>query len=396
MYHGHDLDSDLIRAWQILHELSEQNALNHKMAATLASQAHSLKPEAQHVASGCSLRRVNVDISKEVFESELERQNAQIVIENHTLLQENKQFSALLKEYEETMETVMSKFRNHAFAAQQHELTLTRHYETLLRSLDTSVVQNNFVNNADATESLYRLAQHLRSLMHTMNGEDPASQPPQSHDSSSPHDPHDPSPSSAYPSVPTAEELNTLLSSREDWAVEREAEIARLEHENEELRRMLGIDRASAEANGWLEDEARELTFRRHFTTAPYRASSPGQLGIARAGIPSFETASHMVGGNTGPGMGMGMGPAPGPGSGPVPGAGMMPPPPGQGAGGGAPVGMPGGSMIQPGMRGMQGRRPAMFGGRGRGNGPPMWDGMNQYTQDRPWQMQGGAFDLGR
>ncbi len=50
----------------------------------------------------------------EVFESELERQNAQIVIENHTLLQENKQFSALLKEYEETMETVMSKFRNHA------------------------------------------------------------------------------------------------------------------------------------------------------------------------------------------------------------------------------------------------------------------------------------------
>lgn len=43
MYHGHDLDSDLIRAWQILHELSEQNALNHKMAATLASQAHSLK-----------------------------------------------------------------------------------------------------------------------------------------------------------------------------------------------------------------------------------------------------------------------------------------------------------------------------------------------------------------
>ena len=39
----HDLDGDLIRAWQILHELSEQNALNHKMAAALASQAHSLK-----------------------------------------------------------------------------------------------------------------------------------------------------------------------------------------------------------------------------------------------------------------------------------------------------------------------------------------------------------------
>ena len=50
----------------------------------------------------------------EVFESELERANAQIIIENHTLMQENKQLSALLKEYEETMDTVMTKFRNHA------------------------------------------------------------------------------------------------------------------------------------------------------------------------------------------------------------------------------------------------------------------------------------------
>ena len=39
----HDSDADLIRAWQILHELSEQNAMNHKIAAGLATQAHSLK-----------------------------------------------------------------------------------------------------------------------------------------------------------------------------------------------------------------------------------------------------------------------------------------------------------------------------------------------------------------
>jgi len=50
----------------------------------------------------------------ETFESELERMNAQIIIENQTLLQENKQLSLLLKEYENTMETVMAKFRNHA------------------------------------------------------------------------------------------------------------------------------------------------------------------------------------------------------------------------------------------------------------------------------------------
>lgn len=40
--------------------------------------------------------------------------NAQIIIENQTLLHENKQLSLLLKEYEGTMETIMAKFRNHA------------------------------------------------------------------------------------------------------------------------------------------------------------------------------------------------------------------------------------------------------------------------------------------
>lgn len=50
----------------------------------------------------------------EVFESELEKTNAQTLIENKTLLHENRQLSLLLKEYEQTMDTVMSRFRNHA------------------------------------------------------------------------------------------------------------------------------------------------------------------------------------------------------------------------------------------------------------------------------------------
>jgi hypothetical protein len=49
----------------------------------------------------------------ESFESEIERTNAQIFIENQSLLHENKQLSALLKEYEGTMETIMSKFQSH-------------------------------------------------------------------------------------------------------------------------------------------------------------------------------------------------------------------------------------------------------------------------------------------
>lgn len=53
-------------------------------------------------------------IQKEQFESELERMNAQIMIENQRLQHENKQLSTLLKEYEQTLETVMAKFRTQA------------------------------------------------------------------------------------------------------------------------------------------------------------------------------------------------------------------------------------------------------------------------------------------
>ncbi|KAI0660548.1 hypothetical protein C8Q70DRAFT_932825 [Cubamyces menziesii] len=409
----YDTEAELIRAWQCLMDLSEQNALNLKMASSLATQAQSLKSEAQNVASGLTLRRVNLDISKETFESELERQNAQIVIENHTLFQENKQLSALLQEYEKTMETVMSKFRVHVSAAQQHEQSLTRHYEALMQTLDNSLPQTDLSNNDATTLSLYRLAHNLRALLQSLNGESsetpqhahPGTQNPaedSEHPAESTEDLVQPSTTPPARESSEAPTLDALLDTRDDWALSREAEIARLERENEELRRALGIDRASAEANGWLEDEARELTFRRQIPVHPYplqqqhsqqqfqqlqqqqqqlqRAGSPGQ----RPGLPSsFEAAAHMAGG----GM-VGMGPQ-GPGGPMGQGPGGMGGPPG--AGGGGPMGMQG--MGQPGMRGVQGRRPAMF-GRGRGGGaPPMWEGMNpsQPPAERPWQMQGGG-----
>ena len=44
----------------------------------------------------------------------MERTNAQIIMENHSLLHENRQLNALLNEYEHTLETIMEKFRGHA------------------------------------------------------------------------------------------------------------------------------------------------------------------------------------------------------------------------------------------------------------------------------------------
>ncbi|KAI0778664.1 hypothetical protein BD413DRAFT_609244 [Trametes elegans] len=419
----HDLNGDLIRAWQILHDLAEQNALNHKMASTLASQAHSLKPEAQQLASGISLRRVNMDISKETFESELERQNAHIIIENHTLLQENKQLSALLQEYEKTMETVMTKLRAHASAAAQHELALTRHYEALMQSLDFTLAQNDLSTNTANALSLHRLAQNLRALLESLNGEpsspsQPAALPSSTDPCSTDSSPTDLSPTDpSAPSPPPAPTRSLALDTRDDWARAREAEITRLEHANAELRRTLGIDAAAAEANGWLADEARELALRRFVPHQPYPhphpalALSPHAPPHSRTGSPGpgqmqmqMQMQLAQRGAFDGPGgVNLSMNMMGGPGQNGGPGAIPMQPGAGQGGpgGGGVPMGMQG-----PGMRGSQGRRAAMF-GRGRG-GPPFWDGMGQgqppphplpppQTQERPWQMQGGGgFELGR
>lgn len=53
----------------------------------------------------------------EEFESELERLNVSLVLENQSLQQENRQLSILLKDYENTLETVMAKFRAYAVSS---------------------------------------------------------------------------------------------------------------------------------------------------------------------------------------------------------------------------------------------------------------------------------------
>jgi hypothetical protein len=60
------------------------------------------------------MRSAVFDVSvTERFESERERTNAATVIENHALVQENRQLGLLLKEYEHAMETIMNKFRSY-------------------------------------------------------------------------------------------------------------------------------------------------------------------------------------------------------------------------------------------------------------------------------------------
>lgn len=119
-------------------------------------------------------------------------------------------------------------------AAQKHELTLTRHYEALLLSRDTQNLDDGLLTNTILSESLQRLAFYLRGLLKSMVGENSDTD----HDGAS--------------LLEALDERTGYLGAEgsQDWALERECEISRLEKENEELRRLLGIDDANMAALG--------------------------------------------------------------------------------------------------------------------------------------------------
>ncbi|KAL5636212.1 hypothetical protein ACGC1H_004881 [Rhizoctonia solani] len=245
-----EAEGELSRLWTLVCELSEQLNNNKAATAALQAQANALKGQAIHNGTGFALRRFNTDLSKEVFETELERMNAAIIIENQTLQHENKQLNSLLKEYETTLETVMTKFRSQAHAAQQHELNLTRHYETMVLQLQAqtqAVVLNASTNHSQAVS---RLSNLLRLLLRSFNGEDATFDPATLPDPRALCDPAHPDHAKALELLEKLPSSETPASdsndpdeadARSDWALEREIEICRLEQENDTLRRLLAI-----------------------------------------------------------------------------------------------------------------------------------------------------------
>ncbi|CAJ0907221.1 2341_t:CDS:2, partial [Entrophospora sp. SA101] len=64
--------------------------------------------------------------------TELERQNAFLTFENQQLNEENSELSLIIKEYENTLQIIMNKFRSQSYEVQQNKLELKQHYESLL------------------------------------------------------------------------------------------------------------------------------------------------------------------------------------------------------------------------------------------------------------------------
>jgi hypothetical protein len=229
---------------------------------------------------------------------------------------------------------------------------------------------------ANISIALQRLSRHLRGLLRSMGGEEPEhlDDTDMEEDGSGGFDPEE------FRRLLEAFEREADNEPREDWALERESEISRLERENEELRVLLGIDQTTIADNG-ITVEVGPYPLLLPPTSRSRSGSGHGSIGMGGSdgwgGRP--QSSSFMMGG--GPGGG----------------SGGQPQQPTQH------ILQRAMDIGQPGR--VQGRRPAMFGSGQRGSGgigrggtslwgtPPPAPSM----PERPWQVQGGSsLDLSR
>ncbi|KAI0366911.1 hypothetical protein BV20DRAFT_1025427 [Pilatotrama ljubarskyi] len=282
-------DPDVImRLWGLLSEVSEQLSQNRSTAVSIHGLADGVKAQAIHSQTGFVLRRFNLDKPKEVYEAELERMNAAMSAENLTLLNDNRQLSTLIREYEQTLEKTMDKFRTHAHEVQQRELALMRQYESVIIERETEALKESLAVNNARSESLVRISRLLRAVLRKLGGEDiqayeaytqaqaRAARSAQSREASSStaigpssapgpgkaaQEEHGGEPVSRQDKGKQRDDADTqkdeplpvpdidrLLNEEEDpekrvataeWALSREIELARLQRENEELRALV-------------------------------------------------------------------------------------------------------------------------------------------------------------
>ncbi|KAH9002806.1 hypothetical protein EDB86DRAFT_215867 [Lactarius hatsudake] len=207
-------EPDVGRLFTLLSEIMEQTNSHRTYTAQLHAQASGIKAQAIHSQTGFVLRRFNMDMKKEEYDAELERMNATMTAENLALQHDNKQLNTLIKEYETTLETIMGLFRQRAHDVQCQELTRIREYESRILEREAEAQLAQLSAQTAFSASLTRVSTLLRSAFRALNGEG-----------------GDGDPDAA------------------DWALERECELARLEHENAVLRMLLGVPGAEEETH---------------------------------------------------------------------------------------------------------------------------------------------------
>ncbi|KAG2362102.1 hypothetical protein BDR07DRAFT_1285451 [Suillus spraguei] len=224
-------EHELLHLLNSIQELSEQLTQNRTASSLLHASAGVIKTQAAHTQTGFVLRRFNLDKVQDAYDGELERMNASLGAENQTLQHDNKQLGALIREYEQTLESVMSAFRTRARDVQEHELALIREYESKLIARESEDLLRALSASTAQSAALGRISNTLRHLMRVLNGEDA-----EVIDTPSPE-----------AKEGDAEEFD--FEEKKDWSLERDCELARLERENSVLRRMLGMEVQEIEAD---------------------------------------------------------------------------------------------------------------------------------------------------
>ena len=239
---------DMQRLWSLIEDLTNQLQANRQLCESLQQQADQLRGQAIHSGTGFALRRFNTDLSKEKFESELEALNAHLVKENLSLSHENKQQAVLLREYENTLETVMSKFRSFSHSTQQHSLQLTQHYESLLAQTTHNAAEQTLAAETAFSGTLTHLGELVRRAMQSLDGEvSDDSEPEEQQDGSAPRKTR-----SGWEQDPKWQgsggytgKLTDPIALRADEALEKLTEEERLRMENDTLRELLGLKEKS-------------------------------------------------------------------------------------------------------------------------------------------------------
>ncbi|PVG04556.1 hypothetical protein CPB86DRAFT_692530 [Serendipita vermifera] len=276
------MEQEIHRIWMLISELSDQLAQNNRVAADLHAQIQTLKEQADSNSKTTPLHRYNTDVSTELFDSELERSTVALIMENQGLLQENKQLTTLLTEYESTLETVMTKFRQHAQIVADKRSALRVHYEHVLATGEGQSSTQTY-NLFTLQQSMERLRKLLDLAIKNESGQGEDADPAQSNTSQAGI--QNPEEGDNAGQEQTEGTLNTALEGLTDgvdWAMEREAEIARLTKENQEIRKELGIlediddnksDRSSSPLWSQMHSRSSSAPFGSGFTTMPQMPS---------------------------------------------------------------------------------------------------------------------------
>ncbi|KIK59834.1 hypothetical protein GYMLUDRAFT_1003696 [Collybiopsis luxurians FD-317 M1] len=231
---------EISQLWAVITELSEQLNQNRSTSVSLYAQTGSVKNQAMDSQTGFVLRRFNANLPKEAYESEIERMNSTMTAENQSLQHDNKQLNTLIKEYEQTLDTLMSTFRNRAQTVQENELSLIRQYESNLLQLEEENSSKELETSTRISESISRLSEMLRNCLREVGGERTSRRALSDH-----AEVDNGSEVEEDPDLLEREPWQSNNAAHAEWALEREVELARLERENEELRMLIMAGQAN-------------------------------------------------------------------------------------------------------------------------------------------------------